>query len=86
MCVCVCFTDYNTISYGIAFIGNYETINRPTEQQMEQLVLLLRNGTDGGWLAKEYKLCGASQLKGTISPGKYLMEQLRLLPHFSERL
>ncbi|XP_061496488.1 peptidoglycan-recognition protein LC [Anopheles gambiae] len=78
--------NYNTISYGIAFIGNYETINRPTEQQMEQLVLLLRNGTDGGWLAKEYKLCGASQLKGTISPGKYLMEQLRLLPHFSERL
>uniref|UniRef100_A0A9I3ES85 Peptidoglycan recognition protein family domain-containing protein n=1 Tax=Anopheles epiroticus TaxID=199890 RepID=A0A9I3ES85_9DIPT len=76
--------NYNTISHGIAFIGNYETTDRPTEQQIEQLVLLLRNGTDGGWLSNEYKLHGASQLKTTISPGKYLMEQLKHLPHFSE--
>ncbi|XP_052897715.1 peptidoglycan-recognition protein LC-like isoform X5 [Anopheles moucheti] len=78
--------NYNTISQGIAFIGNYETVDRPTEQQMEQLELLLHNGTEGGWLAQDYKLHGASQLKTTISPGKLLMEKLRLLLHFSENV
>ncbi|XP_049298984.1 peptidoglycan-recognition protein LC-like isoform X4 [Anopheles funestus] len=78
--------SYNAISQGIAFIGNYETIDRPTEQQMEQLEMLLRNGTEAGWLAQEYKLQGASQLKTTISPGIMLMEKLRLLPHFSEKV
>ncbi|XP_035905769.1 peptidoglycan-recognition protein LC-like isoform X3 [Anopheles stephensi] len=76
--------DYNVKSHGIAFIGNYETVDRPSEEQIEQLELLLRNGTDGGWLGSDYRLFGASQLKSTISPGKLLMEKLRLLPHFSE--
>ncbi|XP_050090116.1 peptidoglycan-recognition protein LE-like isoform X6 [Anopheles aquasalis] len=74
---------YNGISQGIAFIGNYETIDRPEEAQIEQLVMLLRNGTESGKLAQNYKLYGALQLKATLSPGQYLMEKLAQLPHFS---
>ncbi|XP_050074557.1 peptidoglycan-recognition protein LC-like isoform X4 [Anopheles maculipalpis] len=77
--------DYNSKSQGIAFIGNYETVDRPTEEQIEQLELLLRNGTEGGWLGQDYRLFGASQIKSTISPGKFLMEKLRMLPHFREQ-
>uniref|UniRef100_A0A182N1R7 Peptidoglycan recognition protein family domain-containing protein n=1 Tax=Anopheles dirus TaxID=7168 RepID=A0A182N1R7_9DIPT len=76
--------DYNTYSQGIAFIGNYETNDHPTEAQMQQLETLLHNGTASGWLAGDYKLFGALQLKTTISPGKFLMEALRKLKHFSE--
>ncbi|XP_052872614.1 peptidoglycan-recognition protein LC-like isoform X5 [Anopheles cruzii] len=76
--------DYNTISEGIAFIGNYETIDHPTDAQMNQLSQLIKNGTDEGKLVVDYKLYGASQLKATLSPGKFLMEKLKLLPHFSE--
>uniref|UniRef100_A0A903YHR9 Peptidoglycan recognition protein family domain-containing protein n=1 Tax=Anopheles minimus TaxID=112268 RepID=A0A903YHR9_9DIPT len=78
--------NYNAISQGIAFIGNYETVDHPTVQQMEQLEMLLRNGTEGGWLAQDYKLYGAVQLKTTISPGKFLMEKLRLLQHYNEKV
>ncbi|XP_058061157.1 peptidoglycan-recognition protein LE-like isoform X6 [Anopheles bellator] len=76
--------DYNTISEGIAFIGNYETIDHPTDAQMNQLSKLIQNGTEEGKIAVDYKLYGASQLKATLSPGKFLMEKLKLLPHFSE--
>ncbi|XP_035785875.1 peptidoglycan-recognition protein LE-like isoform X8 [Anopheles albimanus] len=74
---------YNGISQGIAFIGNFETVDRPEEAQIEQLTTLLRNGTDTGKLDKNYKLFGALQLKATLSPGKFLMEKLAQLPHFS---
>ncbi|XP_049544135.1 peptidoglycan-recognition protein LC-like isoform X3 [Anopheles darlingi] len=74
---------YNGISHGIAFIGNYETIDRPEDAQMEQLIRLLQNGTDTGKLDINYKLYGAQQLKATLSPGKFLMEKLTQLPHFS---
>uniref|UniRef100_A0A2M3ZHU2 Putative peptidoglycan recognition protein long class n=1 Tax=Anopheles braziliensis TaxID=58242 RepID=A0A2M3ZHU2_9DIPT len=74
---------FNTISQGIAFIGNYETIDRPEDAQIEQLVMLLRNGTDTGKLNQNYKLYGALQVKATLSPGKFLMEKLTQLPHFS---
>uniref|UniRef100_A0A499FUP0 Peptidoglycan recognition protein long class n=1 Tax=Anopheles farauti TaxID=69004 RepID=A0A499FUP0_9DIPT len=76
--------DYNSKSEGIAFIGNYESRDYPTEEQMQQLETLLHNGTASGWLADEYKLFGASQLKATLSPGKFLMAALRKLKHFSE--
>ncbi|XP_058124374.1 peptidoglycan-recognition protein LC-like isoform X5 [Anopheles coustani] len=74
--------DYNGISYGIAFVGNFET-DQPTDSQMEQLDALLHNCTERTTLASNYKLYGASQLKQTISPGKFLMEKLKLHPHFS---
>lgn len=76
-------TGYNGISQGIAFIGNYETIDRPDDAQIEQLVMLLRNGTDSGKLDQNYKLYGALQVKATLSPGKFLMEKLTQLPHFT---
>uniref|UniRef100_A0A2M4AH59 Putative peptidoglycan recognition protein long class n=1 Tax=Anopheles triannulatus TaxID=58253 RepID=A0A2M4AH59_9DIPT len=74
---------YNGVSQGIAFIGNYETYDRPEDSQMEQLIMLLQNGTNSGKLDKNYKLYGALQIKATLSPGKFLMEKLALLPHFS---
>ncbi|XP_035785870.1 peptidoglycan-recognition protein LE-like isoform X4 [Anopheles albimanus] len=80
---CCGLTGYNGISQGIAFIGNFETVDRPEEAQIEQLTTLLRNGTDTGKLDKNYKLFGALQLKATLSPGKFLMEKLAQLPHFS---
>ncbi|KFB50845.1 peptidoglycan recognition protein long class isoform B [Anopheles sinensis] len=74
--------DYNFISYGIAFIGNFE-VDQPTDSQMEQLDALLHNCTARSSLASNYQLYGASQLRQTVSPGKFLMEKLKLLPHFS---
>uniref|UniRef100_A0A8W7NGA1 Peptidoglycan recognition protein long class n=1 Tax=Anopheles atroparvus TaxID=41427 RepID=A0A8W7NGA1_ANOAO len=74
--------DYNFISYGIAFIGNFEK-EQPTESQMEQLDALLRNCTGRAALTDSYRLFGASQLRQTLSPGKFLMEKLKQHPHFS---
>ncbi|XP_058061165.1 peptidoglycan-recognition protein LC-like isoform X7 [Anopheles bellator] len=37
---------YNTISEGVAFIGDYENVDQPTIAQMEQLSSLLLHGTN----------------------------------------
>ncbi|XP_052897714.1 peptidoglycan-recognition protein LC-like isoform X4 [Anopheles moucheti] len=74
--------DYNTRSVGIAFIGNYNYAQKPTEKQMELLQYLLQYGAREKYISENYKIYASEQLDPTAPTGKWLIEALRTIPEF----
>lgn len=76
---------YNETSIGIAFIGTFCHVNAPKEQ-IASFMRLIREGVRKGYIAKNYKLLAARQLRPTESPGKALYEQMKKWPHWYRTL
>uniref|UniRef100_A0A182SJE2 Peptidoglycan-recognition protein n=1 Tax=Anopheles maculatus TaxID=74869 RepID=A0A182SJE2_9DIPT len=75
---------YNSKSQGIAFIGDYNYANKPTEKQMELLKYLLEYGARHKQLSESYKIYASEQLDPVSPTGKWLIEALRTLPQFTK--
>lgn len=73
---------YNTRSIGIALIGNFSD-QLPSEKMLQALRNLLACGVELGELDKNYKLFGARQVSGTLSPGTRFYTELQQWPHFT---
>uniref|UniRef100_A0A2M4AHI7 Putative peptidoglycan recognition protein long class n=1 Tax=Anopheles triannulatus TaxID=58253 RepID=A0A2M4AHI7_9DIPT len=73
---------YNSKSIGIAFIGNYEYVDKPQDKQMKSLERLLEHGIEGGSLSSNYKVYASEHLEAESKTGKWLVEALEKLPEF----
>uniref|UniRef100_A0A903WPT8 Peptidoglycan recognition protein long class n=1 Tax=Anopheles darlingi TaxID=43151 RepID=A0A903WPT8_ANODA len=76
---------YNSKSIGIAFIGNYEYVDKPVDKQMKSLERLLEHGIAGGSLSSNYKVFASEHLDSEEKTGKWLVEALEKLPEFVNR-
>ncbi|XP_018331133.1 peptidoglycan recognition protein-like [Agrilus planipennis] len=75
---------YNRKSLGIAITGDFKT-KIPYKAQIKACKELIKMGVMLGYIDKNYKLFGASQLVSTLSPGKALLEEMETWPEFSEK-
>ncbi|XP_046608514.1 peptidoglycan-recognition protein SA-like isoform X1 [Neodiprion virginianus] len=73
------YTRDNSIM--ISFIGNY-VINEVKNKQRKAVQLLLEQGVELGKLASNYKLVAHCQVANTLSPGQYLLADLKQWPHY----
>ncbi|XP_044732642.1 peptidoglycan-recognition protein LA-like isoform X3 [Chrysoperla carnea] len=74
---------YNKKSLGIAFIGNFEKYPA-TQNQIEAAKNLFKLAVELKVLAEDYRILAASDLTATLSPGKFLIEQLKDIPSWSK--
>ncbi|XP_050090115.1 peptidoglycan-recognition protein LE-like isoform X5 [Anopheles aquasalis] len=73
---------YNSKSIGIAFIGNYEYVDKPTDKQMISLGRLLEHGVAERSVSSNYKVFASEHLEAEAKTGKWLVEALQKLPEF----
>ncbi|XP_035785874.1 peptidoglycan-recognition protein LE-like isoform X7 [Anopheles albimanus] len=73
---------YNSKSIGVAFIGNYEYVDKPTDKQMQSLERLLKHGIAETSLSSNYKVFASEHLDTEEKTGKWLVEALQKLPEF----
>ncbi|XP_044733348.1 uncharacterized protein LOC123295951 [Chrysoperla carnea] len=71
--------NFNNISFGIAFIGNFEKI-KASEKQIESAQYLINISVEMELVTRNHKVNGALQLMPTTSPGKKLFEQIQKWP------
>uniref|UniRef100_A0A9I3DK43 Peptidoglycan recognition protein family domain-containing protein n=1 Tax=Anopheles dirus TaxID=7168 RepID=A0A9I3DK43_9DIPT len=76
---------YNAYSEGIAFIGNYNYANKPTDKQMELLQQLLEYGVRERYISSTYEIYASEQLDEAVTTGKWLVEALRTIPQFVDK-
>lgn len=74
---------YNSISIGIAFIGNFDQ-STPTEAQLRAGQLLVAQGVRLNKLSPNYQIYGHRQLIATQSPGDNLYKIIKTWPHFAK--
>lgn len=72
---------YNSISIGIAFIGNFDH-NMPTAAQLRAGQLLMAEGVRLKKLSPNYEVYAHRQLISTQSPGDNLFKIIKTWPHF----
>jgi hypothetical protein len=83
-----CNTDlsrcWNTVSHGVAFIGNYET-QRLTGAQIESFQKLMAQGKERGFHTRNVTVDPHRKVKATACPGADVMRNLdRLREEFEE--
>lgn len=71
--------NFNNISFGIAFIGNFEKDKAP-KKQIESAQYLINISVEMELVTRNHKVNGALQLMPTTSPGKKLFEQIQKWP------
>ncbi|XP_058061133.1 peptidoglycan-recognition protein LC-like isoform X3 [Anopheles bellator] len=76
---------YNSKSIGIAFIGDYNYVDTPSEKQMELLQKILQFGVEKRHLGAKYKIYASEQLEPTAPTGKLLLLALRKLHQFVDK-
>ncbi|KAF5298158.1 hypothetical protein FQA39_LY02582 [Lamprigera yunnana] len=77
--------NFNSRSLGIAFVGKY--IDKlPNKSQLRVTRDLIHCAVLLKEIDESYKLYGARQVSGTLSPGLRLYQELQTWPHFSKRL
>ncbi|XP_034480253.1 peptidoglycan-recognition protein LC-like isoform X4 [Drosophila innubila] len=74
----------NSISIGIAFIGNFNQMEA-TKEQLNACLLLLEEGVRLKKLKSDYQIFGHRQLLETESPGDKLYNIIKTWPHFASR-
>jgi len=74
----------NSISIGIAFIGNFNQMEA-TKEQLNACLLLLEEGVRLKKLKPDYLIFGHRQLLETESPGDKLYNIIKTWPHFASR-
>ncbi|XP_077260710.1 peptidoglycan-recognition protein SD-like [Temnothorax americanus] len=76
--------NYNGISIGIAFIGNFTSVV-PPKTQLNAAKELIELGVRAGKIAPDYKLLGARQVVNNKSPGDALYNVIKKWPHWSSQ-
>uniref|UniRef100_A0A499FUF3 Peptidoglycan recognition protein family domain-containing protein n=1 Tax=Anopheles farauti TaxID=69004 RepID=A0A499FUF3_9DIPT len=76
---------YNARSEGIAFVGDYNYANKPTNEQIKLLQQLLDLGVRERYISSKYKIYASEQLDETVPTGKWLVEALRTIPEFVDK-
>lgn len=75
--------SYNKQSFGVAFIGNFDQYPA-TQNQIEAAKSLFKLAVEWKFLAEDYRILAASDLSPTVSPGKFLIEQIKDIPSWSK--
>ncbi|XP_071564588.1 uncharacterized protein [Temnothorax nylanderi] len=76
--------NYNGISIGIAFIGDFTSVV-PPKTQLNAAQKLIEVGLGAGKIALDYKLLGHRQAVKTKSPGDALYNEIKKWPHWSSQ-
>ncbi|XP_071564584.1 peptidoglycan-recognition protein SD-like [Temnothorax nylanderi] len=76
--------NYNSISIGIAFIGDFTSVV-PPKTQLNAAKELIELGVRAGKIAPDYKLLGHRQAVKTKSPGDALYNEIKKWPHWSSQ-
>lgn len=74
---------YNHLTLGIAFIGNYMTVE-PTKQQLDALQQLIKKGIALNKISSDYEIYGHRQLRSTLSPGDALFNIIKKMDHWKD--
>ncbi|XP_058124372.1 peptidoglycan-recognition protein LC-like isoform X3 [Anopheles coustani] len=73
---------HNNNCEGIAFVGEYNFTDQPTEEQMDLLNQLLEYGVSKGYITENYKIYASEHFDDASPTGKSLIEALQKLPQF----
>ncbi|XP_011314862.1 peptidoglycan recognition protein [Fopius arisanus] len=73
---------YNKKSVGIAFIGSYQR-EEPSQKMVDAAHKLIACGKEQLMVRPDVKVLGASQVTGTVSPGKKLYEKIQSWPEWA---
>ncbi|KAG8176294.1 hypothetical protein JTE90_011278 [Oedothorax gibbosus] len=73
--------NYNTISYGVAFIGNFNK-DKPTQPMIDAAQNLMKCGIKLGYLTPMSEVHGHRDVACTESPGKNLYSEIRHWKNF----
>lgn len=75
--------SWNRIGISIMFLGNY-VISHPTQEQFDNVNVLLKELVRVGALSPDYTLFGHCQLAGgIITPGPHIMDEMHNFEHWN---
>lgn len=75
--------SWNSKSYGIMFIGNYNE-HMPTEKQLSKVKELMDWLLTEGYVANNYTVHGHRQVRATECPGNKLYDEIKKWPNWRE--
>ncbi|CAG9782076.1 unnamed protein product [Diatraea saccharalis] len=77
---------YNRCSVGIGFMGDYRgemaVHTKVTPKQIQNMMQILQEGVNKGYIVPDYSIVAALDLRPTKSPGSIIYKALQQLDHF----